>query len=78
MSHFATGRVVPDILKGLSCFHLRGEAVGLFDPEDKDTVLQPASHGITPLKTEYLAIKGFRYGTVFPLTVYFGFNNQPE
>jgi hypothetical protein len=46
MSRFATEQVVPDILKGPSCFHLRGEAVALFD-----TVLQPASHGITPLKT---------------------------
>jgi hypothetical protein len=51
MSHFATGQVVPDILKGPSCFHLHGEAVGLFDPADEDTVIQPAAHGITPMKT---------------------------
>jgi len=51
MSHFATGKVVPDILKDPSCFHLHGEAVGLFDPDDEDTILQPASHGITPLMT---------------------------
>jgi len=51
MLHFATGQVFPDILKGPSCFHLRGEAVVMFDPEDEDTVLQPASYGITLLKT---------------------------
>lgn len=58
MSHFATGQRVPYIFKGPSCFNLRGEAFGLFDPEGEDTVLQPASHGITPLKTWIFSYKG--------------------
>jgi len=39
------------------------------------SLLHVASH---PWRLEYLAIKGLTYGTVFPVTVYFGFNYQPE